>query len=70
MFGKGIPIHPESAQEEAEMVAIKRERAARLTAEAQQLRGRETIINAEPPTPSSPHYKEYVAIQAEWEAGR
>jgi hypothetical protein len=68
MFGKGIDIHPESAQEEAEMVAIKREREARLAAEAQQLRDREVIINAEPPPPSSPHHKEYMAVQAQWEA--
>jgi hypothetical protein len=68
VFGFINKVHPESAQEEAEMLAAKREREARREAEAQQLRDREVIINAEPPPPSSQHYAEYMARQAKREA--
>jgi hypothetical protein len=72
MFGTGIDIHPESAQEEAEMMAAKQEREARREEESE--REREKIIDAQPPPPSSPYYQEYMETVAKreeegWNAG-
>jgi hypothetical protein len=54
-------VHPESAQEEAEMIAAKKEREARREREAQAEAERETITGAQPPPPSSQYYQEHVA---------
>ncbi len=72
MFGPGHDVHPETAQEAAEMLAAKREREARQAAEreaaAERKRIRDEIGGAQPPTPSSQYYQEYVAAKAEREA--
>lgn len=59
LFGNGIDAHPESAAEEAIMIAAKRERAAELE--------REQIVDAQPPVPGSPYYQEYMAEKAKQE---
>jgi hypothetical protein len=56
-------VRPESAQEEAEMLAARKAREARKQREAEWAR-REKITGHETPTPSSPYYQEYL----EWKA--
>ena len=65
VFGVGIDVHPESAEEEAIMIAAKKEREARKAREAEL--EREQIIDAEPPLPSSPYYQEYMEEKAKQE---
>jgi hypothetical protein len=67
MFGPGREVQPESAQEEAEMLEAMNERKARKEQEARREREREKITNAQPPTPSSQYYQEYVEKQTKRE---
>jgi hypothetical protein len=65
MFGKGIDVHPESAQEEAELAAARKAREERRQRE---LAVQDNVTGeAQPPAPSSPHYEEYVKAQARWD---
>jgi hypothetical protein len=66
MFGPGIEIHPESAEEEAAIIAAKKERDERRAREAQI--EREKINDAQPPPPMSQYYQEYIEKQAEQSA--
>jgi hypothetical protein len=65
MFGVHA-VYPESAEEEAEMLAAKKERAARREREAE-MANRERITEAQKPTPLSPYYQEYLEEKAKWE---
>jgi hypothetical protein len=65
VFGNGIDVHPESAEEEAIMIAARQEREAR-RARAEQME-QEQIIDAEPPVPCSPYYQEYMEEKARQE---
>src|ERR1700722_3132817 len=58
MFGAGEEVQPESAEEEAEMLAAKREREAKPEQELE-TQG-EQIAEPGPPTPSSQYYEEYM----------
>jgi hypothetical protein len=60
-------VHPESAQEEAEMLAAKKEREARREREAQAEAEQERIIGAQPPPPSSQYHQEYIAKRVKQE---
>jgi hypothetical protein len=62
MFGMGIKVHPESAEEEMQMLAAKRERDAKEGREPNP--AEQKIINSQPPVPVSPHYEEYLAAKA------
>ena len=66
MFGAGEEVHPENAQEEAEMLAAKREREAEPEQEPETQA--EQITEPGPPPPSSPYYEEYLEAKAEEEA--
>ena len=56
-------VKPESAQEEAEMLAARKAREERKQRQIE-WEQREKITGHEPPTPSSPYYQEYL----EWKA--
>jgi hypothetical protein len=66
MFGVVWEVRPESAEEEAEMIAARKAREARQAqdAERKEQREQERITGLETPTPSSPYYGEYL----EWKA--
>ena len=72
MFGSSSEVHPESPQEAREMLAAKREREARQKAEqeavAERRRIRDELGGAQPPTPSSQYYEEYMEDKDEDEA--
>jgi hypothetical protein len=63
-FGVVYEAFPESAKEEEEMLAARRERQAQKQREAEARKNRERILEPEPPLPSSPHYPAYL----EWKA--
>src|SRR5580704_8154555 len=67
IFGPGIDVHPESAEEEAEMLAAKRKRDAQEGIEVDEEEDR--VIDAQPPLPSSPYYKDYMEEEAKEEGG-
>jgi hypothetical protein len=65
MFGMGIDVQPESAQEEAELAAARKVREERRQRE---MAAQENVAEeVQPPTPSSRHYGEYVRAQAKWD---
>ena len=59
-------VRPESAQEEAEMLAARKAREERKQRRLE-WEQREKITGHEPPTPSSPYYAEYLAEKAKRE---
>jgi len=59
LFGVVWEVRPESAQEEAEMLAARKAREARKQREAEWAQ-RERLKGHEGPTPSSPYYAEYL----------
>jgi hypothetical protein len=63
-FGVVYEAFPESAKEEEEMLAARRERQAQKQREAEARKNRERILEPKPPPPSSPHYPAYL----EWKA--
>jgi hypothetical protein len=60
MFGPNSQVLPETAEEEAEMLAARKERGEKGLEENR-------IIEVQPPTPLSPYYKEYMEEKAKRE---
>ena len=58
MFGPGEEVLPENAREEAEMLEAKRNCGSEVEG------GEETIVDPQPPPPSSPYHQAYTEEKA------